>query len=350
MLKTQVPAKLSEQYPKEKYNSLLPSQSILQSVNPLYVARIETVQISSDPDDGEVYPMSAFGGDENKFCLAKPALNKLAQVAGISFLPQYTGRVDNGSNPDRVEYRATAIRRGTDGGPVMATNSFEVDMVTEENDLRRALRKKAKRKGWSKEYIDEKVEEMMLKLRKHKVAKADTGAHLRCVRDLLGIKSGYRREELKKEFVVARIDFLPDLSDPRTKDVMIRRGASAIGDLYAGPSVTPAITAPPAMTPSIVDAETEPVEEEAGESEPEKEEDDTKEMETEVRKLMVEEVITEEERRKIKAGLEQGMDEEGLKKGLKWLKNQIERRGAILRREKEEARGEQLRMPWEKGE
>jgi pimeloyl-CoA synthetase len=61
-------------------------------------------------------------------------------------------------------------------------------------------------------------------------------------------------------------------------------------------------------------------------------------------------VITEEERAKIKAGLEQGMDEEGLKKGLTWLRNQTERRGAILRREKEEARGEQLRMPWEKGE
>jgi len=341
MSKTETVPAVQETYPREKYNSLLPSQSILQSVDSMYVVRVETVRVSADPDDGEVYPLSAFGGDDNKFSLAKPALNKLAQVAGISFLPQFSGRVDDGSNPDRVEYRATAIRRKPDGEPIMACNSFEVDLVNEENTLRKALRKKAKKKGWSREYIEDKVEDMMLKLRKHKVAKADTGAHLRCVRDLLGIKGGYTREELKKEFVVARIDFMPDLSDPRTRELMINRGASAMTGLYAGPSGGPAVGHSSPMTRPAVDAEAEPVEAQS-------EEDEKKEnLESEIRMLMKDEVITENERARITAGLEEGMDEAGLKKGLSWLKDQIEERRAILKQEKEEA--EQLSMPWDRG-
>jgi len=341
MSKTETVPAVQETYPREKYNSLLPSQSILQSVDSMYVVRVETVRVSADPDDGEVYPLSAFGGDDNKFSLAKPALNKLAQVAGISFLPQFSGRVDDGSNPDRVEYRAAAIRRKPDGDPIMACNSFEVDLVNEENTLRKALRKKAKKKGWSKEYIEDKIEDMMLRLRKHKVAKADTGAHLRCVRDLLGIKGGYTREELKKEFVVARIDFVPDLSDPRTKELMINRGASAMTGLYAGPSGAPAVGHSSPMTRPAVEAEAEPVEAQS-------EDDEKKEnLESEIRMLMKDEVITESERARVEAGLREGMDEPGLKKGLSWLKDQIEERRAILKKEKEEA--EQLSMPWDEG-
>jgi hypothetical protein len=339
MSKTETVPAVAEQYPRDKYNSLLPSQTILDSVSPLYVVRVETVQISAHPDDGEVYPMSAFGGDENKFCLGKSALNKLAQAAGVSFWPQYSGRADDGSNPDRVLFRAVATRRKPDGEPIMVTCYSEVDIATEEGILRKALRKKAKRKGWSREYVEDKVEDMMLKLRKHKVAKADTGAHLRCVRELLGIKSAYTREELKKEFVVSRIDFMPDLSDDRTRELMINRGASAMGGLYAGPSTAPAVGHSSPMTRPAVDAEAEPVDEEHEEDE------ERARLESEMRALMKNEVITESERAKITSGLKEGMDMAGLKKGVGWLKDNIEERHAILKKENEEAK--QLSMPWE---
>jgi hypothetical protein len=347
VLKTEVPAKLSEQYPKERYNSLLPSETILGSVAPTHRVTIEVVNISPDPKDGDVYPLSNFGGNDNEFSLAKPAIDRLTGLAGVSF--DEVIQVDDGTNPKKVKFRAVGYIKKPDGTKRYEVASYELDLENEENIVRKAMQKKADEKNWSEDrkrkWVESKVEDTMLRYQKHKVRRADTGARLACARQLLALKNKYTREELRNPFVVARIDFSPDLSDNEIKRLIIQQFAGSTRALYTGPTALTGPRVPSAVGKPEPETGGEVIDEEPGEDEHEKES-----MESEVRKLMVEEVITEAERAKIKAGLEQGMDEEGLKKGLKWLKNQIERRGAILRREKEEAKGEQLRMPWEKGE
>jgi hypothetical protein len=193
--------------------------------------------------------------------------------------------------------------------------------------------------------VENKVEDTMLRYQKHKVRRADTGARLACARQLLALKTKYTREDLQNPFVVARIDFSPDLSDNEIKRLIIQQFSNSTRALYAGPGAFTGSRTPSAVSKPEPETGGEVVEEESGDSE----EDEKKEnLESQVRTLMKDEVITENERARIEAGLKEGMDEPGLKKGLSWLKDQIQERRAILKKEKEEA--EQLSMPWEQGE
>jgi hypothetical protein len=62
---------------------------------------------------------------------------------------------------------------------------------------------------------------------------------LRVIRGLLAIKSSYSKDELSKPFVVPRIVFSPDLSDPDIRRAMISAGIKSIEAAY-GTSQTPA--------------------------------------------------------------------------------------------------------------
>lgn len=72
-------------------------------------------------------------------------------------------------------------------------------------------------------YIERSILVNMTLLRKTASEKAQTGAILRVIRALLGIKGTYSKAELEKPFVVPTVTFAPDYTDPTVRNGKIVR-------------------------------------------------------------------------------------------------------------------------------
>ena len=90
-------------------------------------------------------------------------------------------------------------------------------------------------------YIERSVLVNMTLLRKTASEKAQTGAILRVIRGLLGIKGTYTLEELKKPFAVASVTFSPDYTDPQVRSAMLQQGMNSMSNMFGMTSPAPAI-------------------------------------------------------------------------------------------------------------
>lgn len=81
-------------------------------------------------------------------------------------------------------------------------------------------------------YIENSLLDAMTQLRANAPQKAATGAILRVIRDLLGIKGAYTIGELKKPFAVARMSFSPDYNDPVIKQMLLQQAMQSVGNLF----------------------------------------------------------------------------------------------------------------------
>lgn len=187
--------------------------------------------------EGETYDIP--GGKRG---LAKVALNKIAAAAGISWDPHLSRRLDNGSDPNYVHYRAVGWYRAFDGSRVGIQAEKEMD-VRDGSPQVLALFDKARAKGRD-------ATQQIRELRLHILGHAETKAQLRAIR-ALGLRTSYTREELQRPFVVARIVFTGKTDDPQLKQLFANRTADAFlgasTALYgnAAPAALPAPTAPP---------------------------------------------------------------------------------------------------------
>ena len=85
-------------------------------------------------------------------------------------------------------------------------------------------------------YIERSILVNMTLLRKTASEKAQTGAILRVIRALLGIKGTYALEELKKPFAVPSVNFSPDYSDASVRQAMLQQGMNSMGNMFGGTS------------------------------------------------------------------------------------------------------------------
>ena len=79
-------------------------------------------------------------------------------------------------------------------------------------------------------YIERSILVNMTLLRKTASEKAQTGAILRVIRALLGIKGTYSKAELEKPFVVPTVTFAPDYTDPTVRNAMLQQGMNSMGE------------------------------------------------------------------------------------------------------------------------
>jgi hypothetical protein len=91
-------------------------------------------------------------------------------------------------------------------------------------------------------YIERSILVNMTLLRKTASEKAQTGAILRVIRALLGIKGTYKKAELQKPFVVPTVTFAPDYNDPTVRQAMLQQGMNSMGNMFGTSSTPPAIT------------------------------------------------------------------------------------------------------------
>ena len=262
------------------YNLLMPTATDVQ-LNPFYKFHIEEVPVDLSETSGDIFKVSSVDTGKkdsrgNKiytdaFSLSKPLLNRLAMAAGIQFIPDKT----YGERIDRVTYRAHAqgAIRKADGFYRTETDQREICLEDEEEKYRIEFSDKAVRgitderqakaaaeifKGtWTKaknkwgkmvdafvidesdreKYIERSVMVNMAQLKKTWAEKAMTGAKLRVIRALLGIKSSYTYDELKKNFAIPTVVFSPDYSDPTVRQAMLTQGINSINNMFGTPSI-----------------------------------------------------------------------------------------------------------------
>lgn len=262
------------------HNLLIPTATDVQ-LNPFYKYHVEEVAVDLSETSGDIFKVTSVdtGKKDNRgnkiyvdgFSLSKPLLNKMAMAAGIQFNPEQT----YGERIDRVTYRAHAqgAMRKADGTCRTETDQKEICLEDEEEKYRIEFADKAARgitddkqakaaaeifKGtWTKaknkwgkmvdayviaesdreKYIERSVMVNMAQLKKTWAEKAMTGAKLRVIRALLGIKSFYTYEELERNFAIPTVVFSPDYSDPAVRQAMLSQGINSVNNMFGTPSI-----------------------------------------------------------------------------------------------------------------
>ena len=59
-----------------------------------------------------------------------------------------------------------------------------------------------------------------------------TGAKLRVIRALLGVKGTYTKAELLKNFAIPTVIFSPDFSDPQVRQAMLTQGMNSVNNMF----------------------------------------------------------------------------------------------------------------------
>lgn len=261
----------------KNYNLLLPQSTDVQ-ISPFYSYHVEIVPCDTGNTSGDIFKVGTANtgrkGPDGKdiwadvFALTKPMLNKLAMAAGIQFNPDQTF----GVRVDQYTYRAKAqgAMRKSDGTTRTETDQKEICLKDEEDKYRIEFMDKAANgitdekqakeaakifKGeyrrlknkWGREvqgyvidpserdrYIERSVMVNMALLRKTWAEKAMTGAKLRVIRALLGLKGTYTIEELSRGFAIPTVVFSPDYSDPMIRQAMLTSGINGVTNMFGG--------------------------------------------------------------------------------------------------------------------
>ena len=240
----------------KNYNLLVPTATDVQ-LNPFYKFHVEEVPVDLGENSGDIFKVGSVktgkqdekGKDiwEDVFSLSKPLLNKMAMAAGIQFNPKET----YGERIDRVTYRAQAqgAMRKADGTARTETDQKVICLEDEEEKYRIEFADKAakgitdekqaqaaaeifsgqwveSKNKWGKKcqafvvakedrdrYIERSVMVNMALLKKTWAEKAMTGAKLRVIRALLGVKGTY------------------------TKAAMLTQGMNSVNNMFGTPQI-----------------------------------------------------------------------------------------------------------------
>lgn len=224
-------------------NLLMPSTHIA-GLSEYHQPVIETVLLSTDPNDGDVYAHDdAPAGPTKKWRPTKQALMKLSVCAGVLWSAEQSKRMDNGSDRNYIAYKAVGGIKKADGQPVFFSAEYDLDFEVLAEELRTLYEGKAKylkkdngqRAATDKEkvdYVEYCVNRDLLQKRKNKLKLCEAGAMNRVLRMLLGLKQTYTTKELEQPFVMARIVFRPDFTDAAVKKQFIDASIKAMTGIY----------------------------------------------------------------------------------------------------------------------
>lgn len=189
-----------------------------------FAVQMSAVQVTDD----ECYDPG--GG---KRALGKTAIQRIAAAAGLSWIPQMSGRLDDGRDPYFVHYRAVGRYRHFDGSEIVVQGEKIMDL-----------------RDGSPTAAYLKPGELSMQ-RRFILEHAETKARLRATRSM-GLRTAYRSADLAKPFVVAKLAFTGQSDDPVLRRRFAEMGAAAaLGATNAlyGPSTAAAL--PHVPTPPV---------------------------------------------------------------------------------------------------
>lgn len=216
-----------------EYNLLIRGRTVIQS-NPFLKPVVREVTLDH-PDD--VYPITKKKvGDRwvaTELGISKVGLDTLADKASILDVPQASGRADDGRDPNLVTYRSTIAMRMPDGEVVVRTRESTVKLSTLEKEIRTQKTAKAKEYEWSKDRLEAEIAKELLLKEKFMERLAESGAHNRAVKAILGLRSKYTPEEIARPFVFMAV--VPDMEQPELRARALDQAMSLASSLF-GPS------------------------------------------------------------------------------------------------------------------
>jgi len=200
---------------------------------------ISLVQVNPNPNAKEVYEITGA-----RLGLSSAALKRIAAAAAIDWDTEKSCRLDDGSDPHYVHYRAVGYVKNFDGSRRAISGEVEIDARDNSPQLDE-IRQKAQYRQPPGDGAPQ-----ILELRKFILRHAETKAKSRAVVDMGGILRSYTLEELRKPFAVARLSFTGETDDPVLRRVFAEKTADAFlngtAALYGKPSATRALGhAPP---------------------------------------------------------------------------------------------------------
>ena len=209
------------------FELLLPAIPVNSKLGFGYDLSVSVVQIDPNPINREVFKVGTRDGQE-LFAYSKPALEKMASAAGISIGP--TRRMDPGSDQDFCHMGVSGMMKNESGQPILRSASKAHYMP---HVIESALQEKRKyNPGKPDSELMPLVAGEMAQFRRHLIARTETGAILRLVRQFLAVKSALTKEQIAKPKVLLRVDWRPDVSDPETKRFLLEQGARGAMALY----------------------------------------------------------------------------------------------------------------------
>jgi hypothetical protein len=175
------------------------------------------------PDTRPDGPREVYGGlpflKGNEVALAKKGLRKLAEAGGIS---TQTYELPTGER-FYWKVKAVATYRGIDGTPMQREATKEWDLRDGSPQMR----------GWKPDQVHEG--------RKHGLRNCEARAINAAIRECgCGIDQKYTVDQLRKPFLVVRVAFQPDMSDPEVKRLVTQAAMGATSALYGSSAALPA--------------------------------------------------------------------------------------------------------------
>lgn len=152
------------------------------------------------------------GSPDEELAIAKIGLRKIAECGAIS---TSTLRTDPRNIQHYWEMKGIARYRGIDGAIITREATVEWDLRDGSDRL----------KGWTPNQISE--------ARKNGLRNCEARAINAAIRECgCGIKQKYTRAELEKPFIVLRVAFQPDMSDPETKRLVTEHALGGANAMY----------------------------------------------------------------------------------------------------------------------
>ena len=201
---------------------------------------------------GDVYQV----GD--KLGLSKTVLEKIGAGLGVTWDPSQSGRLDDGSDPRYVRWRAVGHYRAFDGAVITIVGEKEMDLRLRSAQVE-ALEERyrtslAKFRAGGGKYEPKNPEGQIREMRLHIQAHAESKARLRALRSI-GIKPAYTPEELRKPFVAARAMFSGQTRDPALRAMFAEKVADAflggVASMYGRQAPAATVALPRVAPPSI---------------------------------------------------------------------------------------------------
>jgi hypothetical protein len=213
------------------YHVMSPAISVSQMA-PGFGANLAVVQIDpavvmdkyGNGAGADCYYSNSLLKDQNKRALNKQGLLKIAQAAGIQWVPEHCRRMDDGKERYLWRWQYFGYVRTHDGQLQPVQGSRELDL-----------------RDGSAEATAMK-DQQLDKARAVGNQVCETKAMQRAIRTL-GIRQAYTLDELKKPFLIVRFSFTPDMSDPEIKKAVTLQAMGGLGALYQAPAanVLPAL-------------------------------------------------------------------------------------------------------------
>ncbi|MGD1075674.1 MAG: hypothetical protein ABR903_06300 [Thermodesulfovibrionales bacterium] len=188
------------------------------------IVQIETAMEKGS--DNDIYHIS--GG---RYGFGKPAIVKFINAGRVD-IKILDLKIEKGNGIARYTAKVSGERFELDGSPKRVEDVKSYDLIVREEAIRLTYDENAAKEhlGWTEEqrttYVDKCVKKVMIEKRKFAAECAVTGAQARVVQKLLGLKSAYPLDVLKKPFVIIAMTPVVDMKD---RDIKMMVTANMLG-------------------------------------------------------------------------------------------------------------------------